>query len=76
MTRNGFIVSNEKFVKVRDEHGLVNHYPSKQGVYRPDDLMRALTQRQMMDTSVAIPEDLIIRSLPLNVELIELIRER
>lgn len=29
-----------------------------------------------MDTSVAIPEDLIIRSLPLNVELIELIRER
>jgi len=29
----------------------------------------------MMDNSINIPADLIIRSLPVNVELIELIRE-
>jgi hypothetical protein len=29
----------------------------------------------MMDYSINIPEDLIIRSIPINVELIELIRE-
>ena len=28
-----------------------------------------------MDTSVGIPADLIVRSLPLNVELIDMIRE-
>lgn len=29
-----------------------------------------------MDNSILVPEDLIIRSLPVNVELIELIREK
>jgi hypothetical protein len=75
MTRGGFIVSNEKFVKIRDEHGLVNHLGSRTK-YREEDLRRAIEQRQMMDNSVRVPEDLIIRSLPLNVELLELIRER
>lgn len=75
MTRGGFIVSNERFVKIRDEHGLVNLLGSRTK-YREDDLRRAIEQRQMMDNSILVPEDLIIRSLPLNVELIELIRER
>ena len=30
----------------------------------------------MMDQSINIPEELIIRSIPINVELIELIREQ
>jgi len=29
----------------------------------------------MMDNSINIPADLIIRSLPINVELVELIKE-
>lgn len=31
---------------------------------------------QMMDSSVNIPQELIIRSLPLNVELIDLIKQQ
>jgi hypothetical protein len=75
MTRNGFVICNEKFVKVRDDHGLVNLNGNKVK-YREEDLKRAIDQRQMMDNSINIPVDLIIRSLPINVELIELIREQ
>lgn len=75
MTRNGFVICNEKFVKIRDDHGLVNLNGNKVK-YREDDIKRAIEQRQMMDNSINIPVDLIIRSLPINVELIELIREQ
>lgn len=74
MTRNGFIVCNDKYVKVRDEQGLVNLLGPKIK-YNQDDLRRAIEQNQMMDNSINIPADLIIRSLPLNVELIDHIRE-
>lgn len=75
MTRNGYVVANEKFVKVRDEHGLVNYNGGGRG-YKQEDLKRAIDKREMMDNSVNIPVDLIIRSLPVNVELVELIREQ
>jgi hypothetical protein len=75
MTRNGFILCNDKFVKIRDEQGLVNFMASKQK-YCEEDLKRAISQRQMMDNSINIPVQLIIRSLPVNVELVELMRER
>jgi len=76
MTRNGFVICNEKFVKVRDDHGLVNLNGNKAGHYREEDLRRAIDQRQMMDNSINIPVELIIRSLPINVELLEVIREQ
>ena len=41
MTRNGFIVCNEKFVKIRDELGLVN-FIGPQTKYREDDLKKAI----------------------------------
>lgn len=75
MTRSGFIVSNEKFVKVRDEIGLINLMGSR-AKYSEEDLQRQIAGREMMDNSILVPEDLIIRSLPVNVELIELIREK
>jgi hypothetical protein len=75
MTRGGFVVSNEAFVKIRDEHGLVNLLGSRAKYRGPADIQQALDSRMMMDNSVLVPEDLIIRSLPLNVELLELIRE-
>ena len=75
MTRIGFIVCNDKFVKIRDDQGLVNFIGPKNR-YREDDLKRAIDQKQMMDNSINIPVDLIIRSLPLNVELLELIRDQ
>ena len=74
MTKNGFIVCNDKFVKVRDEQGLVN-YIGQQIKFKADEIRKALVEQQMMDHSINIPEDLIIRSIPINVELIQLIRE-
>jgi|LauGreDrversion4_2_1035121.scaffolds.fasta_scaffold70009_2 hypothetical protein len=75
MTRNGFIVCNEKFVKVRDDEGLVNFIGPK-SKYNEDDLKKAIESKQMMDNSINIPADLIIRSLPINIELLELIRDK
>ena len=69
------MICNEKFVKIRDDHGLVNLNGNKVK-YREEDLKRAIDQRQMMDNSINIPVDLIIRSLPINVELLDLIREQ
>jgi len=75
MTRSGFVVSNERFVKVRDEQGLINLMGNR-ARYCEEDLQRQIDGREMMDNSILVPEDLIIRSLPVNVELLELIRER
>jgi hypothetical protein len=33
-----------------------------------------MENRQMMDNSLSVPADLIIRSVPVNVELIDMIR--
>ena len=44
MTRNGFIVCNDKFVKIRDDQGLVNFIGPKNR-YREDDLKRAIDQK-------------------------------
>ena len=68
-------MSNEKFVKIRDENGLINLMGSR-AKYSEEDLQRQIAGRELMDNSILVPEDLIIRSLPVNVELIELIREK
>ena len=68
-------MSNEKFVKVRDEHGLINLMGGR-AKYSEEDLQKQIEGRMMMDNSILVPEDLIIRSLPVNVELLELIREK
>lgn len=44
MTRNGFIVCNDKFVKIRDDQGPVNFMGTKVR-YREDDLKRAIDQK-------------------------------
>ncbi len=76
MTRSGYIVGNDKFVKIRDSHGLVNYNGGSSKVrYREEDIKRAIEKREMMDNSVNIPVELIIRSLPINMELMEMIRE-
>jgi hypothetical protein len=75
MTRHGFIVSNDKFVRYRDEQGLINLLGSKTLNYTQEALQRVMLNRQMMDNSLSVPADLIIRSLPINVELLEMIRE-
>jgi hypothetical protein len=42
MTRNGYVISNQKFVKIRDENGFVNLNGGKVRQYREEDLKRAI----------------------------------
>jgi hypothetical protein len=55
---------------MQDDQGPVNFFPQskylKQGVSRGSNLL-------LMDGSVEIPTSLVIRSLPVNVEMVELI---
>lgn len=44
-------------------------------MFREQDIRRAVNERQYADASIYIPEELIIRSLPVNLELLELIRD-
>jgi hypothetical protein len=76
MTRTGFIISNDKFVRYRDDLGLINLLGSKSLSYhRPEDIQRAMETMQKVDNSLNVPTDLIIRSLPVNLELLDLLRE-
>lgn len=43
MSRNGFIVANNKYVKIRDEKGLVN-FNGPQSKFNQNDLKRAIEQ--------------------------------
>jgi len=45
MTRNGYVISNQKFVKIRDENGFVNLNGSKVKQYREEDLKKAIAER-------------------------------
>lgn len=42
MTRNGFIVANNTFVKIRDELGMVNYTPNAS--FKEDDLKKAINE--------------------------------
>jgi len=84
LTKNGFIMGNGQYIKVRDDKGLVNYFGSKikkfQKLLSPFEMLRQEEQSagqgiQMMDSSVNIPQELVIRSLPLNIELIQLIKK-
>ena len=41
MTRNGFIVCNDKFVKVRDEHGMLVNFIGQDVKFNQEDLRKA-----------------------------------
>ena len=73
MTAQGFVVSNDKFVKLRDELGTVN-LAGNEARFKEADIRAAVQTQQF--AALDIPEELIIRSLPVNVELMDLIREQ
>lgn len=54
LTKNGFIVCNKKYVKVRDEQGFVNYF-GKNIKYKEEELKKAIKENQMMDHSISIP---------------------
>lgn len=51
---NGFIVCNDKYVKIKDELGFVNYF-GKQIKYKEEDLSNAIRDKKMMDNSIHIP---------------------
>ena len=63
LTAEGYIICNDNYIKVRDEQGLINVSP---------DLSQQLKDYEIEE----IPNDLILRSIPLNVELMESMREK
>jgi len=71
LTKTGYLICNDKYIKMQDDKGPVNFFPAsklkQQGVSKGSNLL-------LMDHSIAIPPSLVIRSLPINVEILDLIR--
>ncbi|CDW85013.1 UNKNOWN [Stylonychia lemnae] len=79
MTKSGFVVCNDNFVKIKDDSGMVNYNGNgEQNKFQEEDVQRMNYQEEgsIDEQAFDIPEDLIIRSIPINVELIDLIREK
>ena len=72
LTKTGYLICNDKYIKMQDEKGPVNFFPAsklkQQGVSKGSNLL-------LMDNSIAIPPTLVIRSLPINVEIVDLLRQ-
>lgn len=72
LTKTGYLICNDKYIKMQDEKGPVNFFPASklktQGLDKTSNLI-------LMDSSISIPSSLVLRSLPINVELIDLLRQ-
>ena len=75
LTNNGFVIGNGKYVKIKDEKGFINYFGSSIK-WREDEIRKAYRENSLMHNSIHIPADLVIRSLPVNVELLELMKFR
>ena len=71
LTKTGYLVCNDKYIKMEDEMGPVNFFP-KSKVNTKN--FKAEKDILMMDNSVMIPPSLVLRSLPINVELVNLLK--
>ena len=67
LTRSGYLICNDKYVKVCDEKGPVNLFPGN------NSAPSFASEVPMMDQSVHIDNSLVLRSLPVNLEILELI---
>lgn len=68
LTRSGYLICNDKYIKVQDDKGPVNLFPGNSSAPSFN------SEVQMMDQSVHIDNSLVLRSLPLNLEILELIK--
>jgi len=64
LTKSGYLIGNSRYIKTSDERGPVNIFPS--AYIKNMDL-------GLMDSSVSIPYQLVLRSLPINLEVVELL---
>lgn len=74
LTKTGFLVCNDKYIKVQDEKGPVNFFPSSKINPATLQLDKDALSVNLMDNSISIPNSLVIRSLPINVELLDLLQ--
>lgn len=65
LTSTGFLICNERYIKIEDDKGPVNLFGSK---------VKFQQSFQLMDQSISIPDSLVLRSLPVNVELLPYIK--
>ena len=61
--------------KMTDEKGPVNFFPQSK-LSQSSQSIDKNSNLQLMDHSISIPDSLVLRSLPVNVELVELIRTK
>ena len=58
-----------------DEKGPVNFFPQSKLSQSSQQLDKD-SNLQLMDHSISIPDSLVLRSLPINVELVDLIKSK
>jgi hypothetical protein len=74
LTKSGFLICNDNYIKVSDDRGPINFFPgNKINTNQASQQIFGGTV-QLMDQSISIPVSLVLRSLPINVELLELLR--
>lgn len=67
------MIGNDKYIKIRDEKGVINFFGNSIK-FREEEIKKSVKEKNYMSNSVHIPQELVIRSLPVNYELIELMR--
>jgi hypothetical protein len=75
LINNGFVICNDKFVKIKDDSGFVNYYRDLNAEFEVDFKNR-IEIIGKLDCPLELDDDLLVRCIPANVELIELIKER
>jgi hypothetical protein len=76
LTKSGFLVANDNYIKFLDDKGPVNFFPGSKINEETslkmltDNLRNADGSLKLMDPSISIPPNLVLRSLPINVELL------
>ena len=72
LTKTGYLICNDKYIKMQDDQGPVNYFPVSRhhaaGVNKDSKLL-------LMDGSVTVPTSLVVRSLPINIEIVNLIKD-
>lgn len=72
LTKTGYLICNDKYIKMQDDQGPVNYFPVSRhkavGVNKDSKLL-------LMDGSVTVPNSLVVRSLPINIEIVNLIKD-
>jgi len=76
LTKTGFLVCNDKYVKMQDERGPINFFPVSKLSPASFKLGKDPKQLDYMDQSISIPDSLVLRSLPVNVELLDLLKTK